>query len=100
MPDNNDRCSKLRKLHDRIEEELRILKGEEREENRVGFDNPVVISDIIKSLQSTLSSIDVELQKCPPDEGLVLEHVSHPNHTNLTDRSSHTSYSISDFDYD
>ncbi len=68
MPDNNDRCSKLRKLHDRIEEELRILKAEEREENRVGFDNPVLISDIIKSLQSTLSSIDVELQKCPPEE--------------------------------
>jgi hypothetical protein len=67
MPDNNDRCSKLRKLHDRIEEELRILKAEEREENRVGFDNPVVISDIIKSLQSTLSSIDGELQKCPPE---------------------------------
>ena len=68
MPDNNDRCSKLRKLHDRIEEELRILKAEEREENRVGFDNPLMISNIIKSLQSTLSSIDVELQKCPPEE--------------------------------
>ncbi len=30
----------------------------------------------------------------------MLEHVSHTNRTNLTDRSSHTSYSISDFDYD
>jgi len=66
MPDN-DRCSKLRTLHDRIEEELRILKGEERYEDRVGFDNPLEISNIIKSLQSTLSSIDAELAKCPPE---------------------------------
>ena len=67
MPDENDRCSKLRKLHDRIEEELRILKGEERQENIVGFDNPIEISNIIKSLQSALGTIDVELQKCPPE---------------------------------
>jgi hypothetical protein len=68
MPDSNDRCNKLRTLHTRIEEELRILKGEEREENRVGFDNPLEISNIIKSLQATLTSIDTELQKCPPEE--------------------------------
>src|SRR5712692_4443207 len=32
MPDTNDKCNQLRKLHARIEEELRQLKEEEREE--------------------------------------------------------------------
>ncbi len=63
----NDRCSKLRRLRERIEEELRVLKADEREENIVGFDNPLEMSNVIKSLQSTLSSIDVELAKCPPE---------------------------------
>ena len=63
----NDRCSKLRRLRERIEEELRVLKADEREENTIGFDNPLEISNVIKSLQSTLSSIDVELHKCPPE---------------------------------
>ena len=68
MPDSNERCNKLRRLYTRIEEELRILKAEEREENRIGFDNPLEISNIIKSLQTTLNTIDVELQKCPPED--------------------------------
>ncbi len=63
----NDRCSKLRRLRERIEEELRVLKADEREENTIGFDNPLEMSNVIKSLQSTLSSIDVELAKCPPE---------------------------------
>ena len=63
----NDRCSKLRRLRERIEEELRVLKADEREENIIGFDNPLEMSNVIKSLQSTLSSIDVELAKCPPE---------------------------------
>ncbi len=57
MPDANDRCSQLRKLHARIEEELRQLREEERETEEEGVANPVVISDVIKSLQSTLQTI-------------------------------------------
>jgi len=68
MPDANDRCSQLRKLHARIEEELRQLREEERETEEEGVANPVVISDVIKSLQSTLQSITLELNKCPPEE--------------------------------
>lgn len=67
MPDNNDRCSRLRELRMRISEELRILKESEREEEH-DFENPVVTSDIIKSLQASLNTIDLELQKCPPEE--------------------------------
>ncbi|HVB73750.1 MAG TPA: hypothetical protein VNE38_09365 [Ktedonobacteraceae bacterium] len=65
MPENNDRCSQLRELHARIEEELRVLKENEQEEEYEGV-NPVETSNIIKGLQSTLQSITHELRKCPP----------------------------------
>jgi len=67
MPDTNDRCSQLRKLHARIQEELRQLKEEEREEEATGVANPVETSNIIKGLQEALQTIALELQKCPPE---------------------------------
>ena len=67
MPDNNDRCSQLRKLHASITEELRVLKEDERQEIEEGVENPLVISNIIKSLRASLNTIDLELQKCPPE---------------------------------
>lgn len=68
MPDTNDKCSKLRKLHTRIEQDLRQLREEERETEGEGVANPVVINNVIKGLQSTLQSITLELDKCPPEE--------------------------------
>ena len=68
MPDTNDRCSQLRKLHARIEQELRQLREQERETENEGVANPIVISNVIKGLQSTLQSITLELDKCPPEE--------------------------------
>ena len=68
MPDTNDRCSQLRKLHARIEEELRQLKEEERQEEEEGVANPLETSNVIKSLQTVLQTITLELQKCPPEE--------------------------------
>ena len=67
MPDAKDRCSQLRKLHARIEEELRQLREEEREAEEEGVANPIVISNVIKGLQSALQSITLELHKCPPE---------------------------------
>ncbi len=67
MPDTNDRCSQLRKLHARIEEELRQLKEEEYEKEEEGA-NPLETSNVIKSLQTVLQTITLELQKCPPEE--------------------------------
>lgn len=66
MPDN-DRCDQLRRLYGRIEEELRVLKVSEGEEEQEGVENPAEISNIIKSLQETLASISLELAKCPPE---------------------------------
>ena len=68
MPDANDRCSQLRKLHARIEEELRQLREEEREVEEEGVANPIVTSNVIKGLESALHSITLELYKCPPEE--------------------------------
>ncbi|HEU0000489.1 MAG TPA: hypothetical protein VFQ36_06300 [Ktedonobacteraceae bacterium] len=68
MPDTNDRCSRLRKLRARIEEELRQLREEEREDEEEGVANPVEIVNIQKSLQSVLQTITLELDKCPPEE--------------------------------
>lgn len=68
MPGTNDRCSRLRKLRARIEEELRQLREEEREDEAEGVANPVEIVNIQKSLQSVLQTITFELDKCPPEE--------------------------------
>lgn len=68
MPDANDRCSKLRKLQARIEQELRQLKEVEQQAEDTGVANPIIISNVIKGLQSALQSITLELAKCPPEE--------------------------------
>jgi hypothetical protein len=64
MSSSTDRCKQLRKLHDRLADELRVLKESVQEEEQEGV-NPIETVNIIKSLQKTLSTVDLELQKCP-----------------------------------
>ncbi len=64
MSSSTDRCKQLRKLHNRLADELRVLKESVQEEEQEGV-NPIETVNIIKSLQKTLSTIDLELQKCP-----------------------------------
>jgi len=61
---SNDKCKQLRELYDRLAAELRVLKESEQEEEREGVGNPLEMAGIIKSLQKTLSDVDLELQKC------------------------------------
>lgn len=61
---SNDKCKQLRELYDRLEAEVRTLKESEQEEEREGVANPLEMASIIKSLQKTLSDVDLELQKC------------------------------------
>ena len=68
MENNTDRCKKLRRLHSRLVEELRLLKESQQEEVSEGFENPVQTANIIKSLQETLSTVVRELEKCPEEE--------------------------------
>ena len=68
MQNSTDRCKRLRKLHDRLVEELRLLKEGEQEEESEGVVNPIETVNIIKSLQETLNMVSRELQKCPDED--------------------------------
>ncbi len=68
MENNTDRCKQLRKLHDRLVEELRLLKESQEEEESEGVENPVQTANIIKGLQETLSMVVRELEKCPEED--------------------------------
>ena len=61
---STDKCKQLRELQERLTNELRILKEDLQEEEREGVENPLEMVNIIKGLQKTLSSVDLELQKC------------------------------------
>jgi hypothetical protein len=61
---STDKCKQLRELQERLTNELRILKEDLQEEEREGVENPLEMVNIIKGLQRTLSSVDLELQKC------------------------------------
>ena len=65
MSSSTDRCQQLRQLHERLTDELRVLKESMQEEEREGVVNPIETASVIKSLQKTLSTVDFELQKCP-----------------------------------
>ena len=65
MSNNADTCQHLRKLHGRLVEELRILKENLQEEEQEGVVNPIETATIIISLQKTLNTVELELQKCP-----------------------------------
>jgi len=67
VQNRTDKCKQLRKLHDRLVEELRILKEDLREEEFEGVANPIVTANIIKSLQEALNTVTHELQKCPDE---------------------------------
>ena len=65
MSNSNTKCQQLRELHGRLIEELRILKENLQEEEHEGVVNPIETATIIISLQKTLNTIELELQKCP-----------------------------------
>lgn len=67
MRKRSDQCNQLRKLHDRLVEEVRLLRENVQEEEE-GFENPLEIRNIITGLQSVLNWVHLELQKCPPEE--------------------------------
>ncbi len=68
MSNDTERCRKLRKLHARLTEEVRALEADVRQEEYDGVANPLEMVNIIKSLQRTLSEVEVELAKCPEAE--------------------------------
>jgi hypothetical protein len=65
MNDSTTTCQQLRELHGRLLEELSILKENLQEEEHEGVVNPIETATIIISLQKTLNTVELELQKCP-----------------------------------
>ena len=65
MSNDTEQCKKLRRLHARLTEEVRTLEADLRLEEHEGVGNPTEMVSIIKSLQRTLSTVEVELAKCP-----------------------------------
>ena len=67
MKKRSDRCDQLRTLHDRLVDEVNLLRASVQEEEE-GFENPIEMHNIIMSLETVLHQINLELQKCPPEE--------------------------------
>lgn len=63
---STDRCEQLRKLRDNVLREIATLQENRTQEEQEGVGNPVETVNVIKSLHETLTTIDLELQKCPP----------------------------------
>ena len=67
MSERSNRCSQLRQLHDRLVDEVRLLRENVQEEEE-GFENPLELRTILEALQAVLHQVHLELQKCPPGE--------------------------------
>ncbi len=65
-PNDTNRCEQLRKLKANILNEIASLQMNRTQEEDEGVGNPIEIVNVIKTLQETLATIDLELQKCPP----------------------------------
>jgi len=69
MSNSPDRCSRLRKLHDQLTNEVKHLRESVQRAQLEGISTSVESLNTIKSLQTTLYTISLELQKCPPEQG-------------------------------
>jgi len=68
VPNIVDKCKHLRRLRNHLIEELRVLKEDVQEEQTESFDNPIVMVNMIKSLQEALNTVNHELEKCPDED--------------------------------
>lgn len=69
MSNTPDRCSQLRKLHDQLTNEVRLLRESVQRAQQEGVSTSIESLNTIKSLQTTLNTIALELKKCPPESG-------------------------------
>ena len=61
-----DRCQQLRKLHTQLTTQIQLLKENIQKEEREGVDTSLEALNTLKSLQSSLKRISLELEQCPP----------------------------------
>jgi len=67
MDSTQERCRHLRQLQNNLIHELQQLQKDLNLEEYEGVGNPIQTINIVKSLQKTLQTIEVELEKCSPD---------------------------------
>ena len=68
MDNNLDQCTRLRRLHTRLTEEVRLIKESTQQAEHDGVDTSIETLNTLKSLQSSLHTISLQLEKCPPTE--------------------------------
>jgi hypothetical protein len=68
MDNNLDQCTRLRRLHVRLTEEVRLIKESIQQAEHDGVDTSIETLNTLKSLQSSLRTISLQLEKCPPSE--------------------------------
>jgi hypothetical protein len=68
MESTQERCEHLRRLRTNLFQELHALQEGLNQEEHEGVANPIETINVIKSLQKTLQNIEIELEKCPPDD--------------------------------
>jgi DNA anti-recombination protein RmuC len=68
MQQDKTTCKRLRKLHGRLTEEIRLLKEGLREAEQETFENPIETVNVIKNLQEVLNTINHEIAKCPAED--------------------------------
>lgn len=61
-----DRCQQLHKLHAQLTTQIHLLKENIQKEEREGVDTSLEALNTLKSLQSSLKRISLELEQCPP----------------------------------
>jgi hypothetical protein len=71
MSNTPDRCSQLRKLHDQLTNEVRLLRENVQRAEQEGVGTSIESLNTMKSLQTALNTISLELKKCPPEQGEV-----------------------------
>jgi hypothetical protein len=68
MESTQEKCEHLRRLQTNLFQELHALQEGLNQEEYEGVANPIETINVIKSLQKTLQNIEIELEKCPPDD--------------------------------
>ncbi len=68
MDNNLDQCARLRTLHVRLTEEVRLIKESIQQAEHDGVDTSIETLNTLKSLQSSMRTISLQLEKCPPPE--------------------------------
>jgi len=68
MDNNSDRCNRLRILHDQLTHEVKLLRESAQRAQQEGVSTSIESLNTIKSLQTALNTISLELKKCPPEQ--------------------------------